>query len=72
MVAHDRAHETTCAACVLAYLDHQRNFGRAAADLSVHPNTLRYLLRRASELFDFDLAASDQVLALWLALRALT
>lgn len=72
MVAHDRAHGTAYAGCVLAYLDHLRDVGRAAAALSVHPNTLRYRLRRASELFGVDLAAPDQVLALWLALRALT
>lgn len=72
IVAHDRDHQTTYAVCVLAYLDSLRDVVRAASTLSVHPNTLRYRLRRASELFGLDLSSADQVLALWLALRALT
>jgi DNA-binding PucR family transcriptional regulator len=35
----------------------------------VHPNTVRYRLRRAAELFHLDLDDPDEVLTLWLALR---
>lgn len=53
---HDAEHGTGLARSLLAYLD---AFGdvRAASDrLHVHPNTLRYRVRRASEITGIDLA----------------
>lgn len=44
--------------------------GLAAATLHVHPNTLRYRLRRAAEITGLDLNQSRQVLALQLLLAA--
>ncbi|MEU7899926.1 helix-turn-helix domain-containing protein [Nonomuraea sp. NPDC049152] len=37
--------------------------------MSVHPNTIRYRLSRAEEIFGFDLANPDERLVLWLRLR---
>ncbi|SDL06156.1 transcriptional regulator, CdaR family [Cryobacterium psychrotolerans] len=51
------------------YLDCARDSAQAAARLSVHQNTLRYRLRRATELFGIDLASPDDTLTLWLSLR---
>ncbi|MFE7041279.1 PucR family transcriptional regulator [Streptomyces atratus] len=56
MVEHDRAHGTEYSASVAAYLDAFGDTGTAARRLTVHPNTLRYRLRRARELFGIDLA----------------
>ncbi|GGT52424.1 DNA-binding protein [Streptomyces atratus] len=56
MVEHDRAHGTEYGASVAAYLDAFGDTGTAARRLTVHPNTLRYRLRRARELFGVDLA----------------
>lgn len=71
MTAHDRSHDTDYAASVLAWLDAVGNINEAAQRIGVHPNTLRYRLRRAGELFDFDLERPDDRLSLWLHLRLL-
>ncbi|AXI80912.1 PucR family transcriptional regulator [Peterkaempfera bronchialis] len=55
MVAHDRAHGSEYGASVTAYLHAFGDTGAAAQRLNVHPNTLRYRLRRARELFGVDL-----------------
>ncbi|MFE9486020.1 PucR family transcriptional regulator [Streptomyces sp. NPDC006641] len=54
MVEHDRAHGSAYGASVAAYLDASCDTGTAARHLHVHPNTLRYRLRRARELFGVD------------------
>ncbi|CAL9671459.1 PucR family transcriptional regulator [Streptomyces sp. enrichment culture] len=56
MVEHDRAHGSEYGASAAAYLDAFGDTGTAAGRLNVHPNTLRYRLRRARELFGVDLA----------------
>lgn len=71
IVRHDDREGTDYRATVLAYLDALRDVGAAAQRLETHPNTLRYRLRRARELFGLDLDDPDQVLALWLSLRSL-
>ncbi|MEO5708835.1 MAG: helix-turn-helix domain-containing protein [Nocardioidaceae bacterium] len=70
ILAHDARHGTDYSRLLLTHLDHARDAGRTAGALAVHPNTVRYRLRRAAELFDLDLGSADQVLPLWLALRA--
>ncbi|MCX4846561.1 PucR family transcriptional regulator [Streptomyces sp. NBC_00893] len=54
MVEHDRAHGSAYGDSVTAYLDASCDTGTAARHLNVHPNTLRYRLRRARELFGVD------------------
>ncbi|MFK4209996.1 PucR family transcriptional regulator [Streptomyces sp. NPDC030920] len=54
MVEHDRAHGSAYGASVAAYLDASCDMGTAARHLHVHPNTLRYRLRRAREVFGVD------------------
>ena len=51
------------------YLDCSRDSARTAARLSLHQNTLRYRLRRISELLGIDLDNPDDTLVLWLGLR---
>ncbi|WP_275294944.1 helix-turn-helix domain-containing protein [Amycolatopsis sp. La24] len=67
--AHDVEHGTTYAPTILAYLDTNGDIAAASARLSVHPNTIRYRLSRAEEIFGFDLADPDERLVLWLRLR---
>ncbi|AHH99066.1 PucR family transcriptional regulator [Kutzneria albida] len=67
--AHDLQHGTTYASTILAYLDANSDIAAASHRLSVHPNTIRYRLSRAEEIFGFDLADPDQRLVLWLRLR---
>ncbi|YCK37380.1 PucR family transcriptional regulator [Actinomadura sp. ATCC 39365] len=67
--AHDLDHGTTYASTILAYLDANGDIAAASHRLSVHPNTIRYRLARAEEIFGFDLADPDERLVLWLRLR---
>ncbi len=69
MTAHDQARQTEYSASVLAWLDAVGDITEASVRIGVHPNTLRYRLRRAGELFDFDLDQPDDRLAVWLHLR---
>ncbi|MEU8109079.1 PucR family transcriptional regulator [Nonomuraea muscovyensis] len=71
MLDHDRAHSTTHGVTLLAYLDAFGEAAKAAAELSVHENTLRYRVRRLQELFDVDLADPAERLVIWLQLRLL-
>lgn len=56
MLEHDRSHGARYGESVAAYLDAFGDTAAAARHLNVHPNTLRYRLRRARELFGVDLA----------------
>ncbi|MFG2591920.1 PucR family transcriptional regulator [Streptomyces sp. NPDC048438] len=56
MMEHDRAHGSRYGDSVAAHLDAFGDTAGAARRLNVHPNTLRYRLRRARELFGVDLA----------------
>jgi DNA-binding PucR family transcriptional regulator len=52
-----------------AWLDHQRHTPRAAAQLHVHPQTVRYRLAKLRELLGDALERADQRFELELALR---
>ncbi|WP_152628100.1 PucR family transcriptional regulator [Streptacidiphilus neutrinimicus] len=69
MLEHDRTKGTAFGASVAAWLDAVGNIGEAAARLTIHPNTLKYRLRRAGELFGIDLDHPDDRLSCWLQLR---
>ncbi|MEU1348029.1 helix-turn-helix domain-containing protein [Streptomyces sp. NPDC005776] len=56
LLEHDRAHGSRYGESVAAHLDAFGDTAAAARYLNVHPNTLRYRLRRARELFGVDLA----------------
>lgn len=54
-----------------AYLDAFGSIPKAAEELDVHPNTLRYRLRRALEIADLDLLDADERIVVELGLRLL-
>jgi len=54
---------------LLCYLDTGSDVGRVAAELAVHPTTVRYRLRRTSSALGMDLADPDDRLAIQLQLR---
>jgi DNA-binding PucR family transcriptional regulator len=62
LVEHDATHGTELVGSLVAYLDHVRDVRAAARRLNVHPNTLRYRLKRATELSGLDLADPGQSL----------
>ncbi|WP_240437090.1 PucR family transcriptional regulator [Streptomyces sporangiiformans] len=69
LVAHDSRHQGQLAESLLAYLNSFGDVRAAAAQLHVHPNTLRYRIRRAEELTGLDLSRPDQRLLAMLQLR---
>ncbi len=71
LAAHDARHGTAYAETLAAWLDHPDDPRRAARQLHVHPNTLRYRLQRLPVVTDGDLADPRARLALRLQLRAL-
>lgn len=70
ILEYDEQHGSGYAEALLTFFARLRDVNAAAKELTVHPNTLRYRLRRAVELFEIDLADPDQTLVIWLALRA--
>jgi hypothetical protein len=58
------------AATLRAWLDHQASVPRMAAELRIHPQTVRYRMRRLRELFGDDLEDPAARFELMLALRA--
>jgi len=69
MTRHDIDQKTEYSSSVTAWIQSLGDITAAARSLEIHPNTLRYRLRRASELFDLDLVDSDERLEIWLHLR---
>jgi PucR C-terminal helix-turn-helix domain len=69
MIAYDHDHGTEYAESITAWLGAVGDIAGAASELGVHPNTLRYRLRRADELFDISLAHPDDRLSVWMQLR---
>ncbi|WP_091094922.1 helix-turn-helix domain-containing protein [Micromonospora citrea] len=71
LVAHDRRHGTDYVATVAAWLEQQGDPTKAARRLHVHPNTLRYRMRRLTEVVAVDLDSPRARLALQIQLAAL-
>jgi hypothetical protein len=71
MLEQDRQQGTEFARSLLAWFDEVGDVRAAALRLRIHPNTLRYRLRRVTEQFGVDLDRADSRLAVWMQLRAL-
>jgi sugar diacid utilization regulator len=71
VIAHDAEHNAAYVETLRAYLDHFGDVPRAAAAVSVHPNTFRYRMRRLGELFGLDVDDPDERVVLELQLRLL-
>jgi hypothetical protein len=69
LLDHDASHDTQYRVSLCAYFAALGDFAVAAKVLHVHPNTLRYRLKRAETLFGLRLSRPDDRLALWLQLR---
>lgn len=70
LAEYDATHDSELVASVAAYFDAFGNVQAAAARLRLHPNTLRYRLRRAVEVGGLDLSDPDARLLAMLLLRA--
>ncbi|MGY3200057.1 PucR family transcriptional regulator [Streptomyces sp. TE5632] len=69
--AHDEEHGTPYRATLAAWLDHFDDPQSAARLLRIHPNTLRYRLRKLDEVAPVDLSSPRVRLALRLQLTAM-
>ncbi|PKW15650.1 PucR family transcriptional regulator [Saccharopolyspora spinosa] len=65
---HDREHGTSYVETLRAWLECQGDLGAAAARLAVHPNTVRYRMRKMAELTPLALDDPDARLAMIIAL----
>ncbi|MGI5348291.1 PucR family transcriptional regulator [Streptomyces sp. CA-250714] len=70
LLAHDEQHRTDLAQTLAAYLSRFGDVAGTARQLGVHPNTLRYRLRRLRSHFGLDLDDPDVRLLAELGLRA--
>ncbi len=70
MIDHDSQHRTGYASSITAWLDAAGDIALAAESLHIHPNTLRYRLRRIAEKFALTLENPDERLSIWFQLRA--
>lgn len=71
LMASDAEHGTVYVETLRAYLDAFGSIPNAAEQLDVHPNTMRYRLRRALELAELDLEDGDERVVVELGLRLL-
>jgi DNA-binding PucR family transcriptional regulator len=69
LARHDRDHGTFFIAMLRAYLDCHGEVARAAAELGIHPNTLRYRLRRLAQVARISLDDPDERLVASVQLR---
>ncbi|WP_270073478.1 PucR family transcriptional regulator [Streptomonospora mangrovi] len=60
LAAHDTAHNSDLVPSLLAYLEEFGDVRTASARLHVHPNTLRYRVRRAESISGIDLSDPTQ------------
>jgi|GEM_PF-1836815 len=67
---YDRQHRTALVATLRAFLGNRMSVHETADVLFVHRNTLHKRLHRIEELLDVDLHSMDDVMELYLALRA--
>jgi sugar diacid utilization regulator len=66
---YDAAEATDYVTTLTAWIDARSDTSDASAALFIHPNTLRYRLKRIEELFALDLSDPDVRLAITLQLR---
>ncbi|MFE6616127.1 PucR family transcriptional regulator [Amycolatopsis sp. NPDC057786] len=69
LIAHDAEHGGILVPAVLAYLDAFGDVRKAARELNIHPNTVRYRVRRAGEVCGIDLDDPAQRILTQLLLR---
>lgn len=72
LIAHDEEHATQFTATLQTYLAEFGSAARVAAALHIHPNTLRYRLKRIRELFGIDVEEADSRFRTMVELRLLS
>lgn len=71
LVQYDRSHQSELLPTLAALLRNDRSPTRTAAELFIHRQTLVYRVRRIEELTGRSLSRTEDVVELWLAMKAL-
>jgi PucR family transcriptional regulator, purine catabolism regulatory protein len=71
LVQYDRSHQSELLPTLAALLRNDRSPTRTAAELFIRRQTLVYRVRRIEELTERSLSRTDDVVELWLAMKAL-
>jgi purine catabolism regulator len=71
LVRYDQTHHTELVRTLAALLRNNRSPTRTAAELFIHRQTLTYRVRRIEKLTGRSLSSTQDVVELWLALRAI-
>jgi purine catabolism regulatory family protein/PucR-like helix-turn-helix protein len=71
LVQYDRSHQSELLPTLAALLRNDRSPTKTAAELFIHRQTLVYRVRRIEELTERSLSRTDDVVELWLAIKAL-
>ncbi|MGH3640570.1 MAG: PucR family transcriptional regulator [Mycobacterium sp.] len=69
LLDHDQARGTQYQSTLCTYFGALGDVAETARQLNIHPNTLRYRLRRAADAFRVPLDHPDDILTTWLQLR---
>ena len=70
VIDYDKEHGTQLLETLRAYMECDRNVQEAAELLHVHKHTVRYRLRRVTELTGLDVTKFEDAAQLYLAVRA--
>jgi purine catabolism regulator len=71
LLRYDAAHRTELVTTLAVFLRHNRSGTATSEELHIHRQTLLYRVRRIEELSARSLGRTEDVVELWLALRAL-
>lgn len=71
LVQYDRSHQSELLPTLAALLRNDRSPTRTAAELYIHRQTLVYRVRRIEQLTERSLSRTEDVVELWLAMKAL-
>ncbi|MQA85124.1 MAG: PucR family transcriptional regulator [Streptosporangiales bacterium] len=72
LIDYDTTHSSCLVESLDSFLSHNRSWKNAAASLHIHKQTLVYRMRRIEEITGRNLNRTDDIVELWLALRAHT
>jgi PucR family transcriptional regulator, purine catabolism regulatory protein len=70
VIDYDDSHGGDLLPTIRTWLEHDRQTGKAAQALHIHPNTLLYRVRRFEQITGRSLASTEALAETWLALRA--
>ena len=71
LFTYDQDHDTELCATLQVYLEQAKSLAKTAEILFIHRNTVRYRIRKCTELINSDLEDGNEIFAFILSLRIL-